>query len=256
LSDAFPNTSADIVPLHARMTDAAYDAERAQLRETYGENRTDAGAKFEQALAALFHRSGWTQQELADKEGKSQQWIAVRLRFGRFLDFTTTVVNTESIPNNFTEGRFRSFWERTEGDERIRFREVIKLMQDATVAAPRRPGIGKSIKERYADGKWHNSAVIVSKIEGDEAHVRETLERMCRNQTYGVNAERKKVGTEIHYRLFKMDKTISSNELVEKLAPIIEGLEEQGTKTQVTMSVMAVAVLAAKLRKLLDEWTG
>jgi hypothetical protein len=34
------------------------------------------------------------------------------LRFGRFLAFTTNVVNSESLPNNLTERRFRSFWER------------------------------------------------------------------------------------------------------------------------------------------------
>jgi hypothetical protein len=36
------------------------------------------------------------------------------------------------LPKNLTERRFRSFWERTEkdnGNERARFREVIKLMQ-------------------------------------------------------------------------------------------------------------------------------
>lgn len=32
-------------------------------------------------------------------------------RFGRFLNFLTMVRNPESIPNNLTERRFRSFWE-------------------------------------------------------------------------------------------------------------------------------------------------
>jgi hypothetical protein len=39
----------------------------------------------------LFYRSGWTQEELAKKEGKSPQWVAQRIRFGRFLNFSTAV---------------------------------------------------------------------------------------------------------------------------------------------------------------------
>ena len=39
--------------------------------------RAEAGARFEQALATLFFRSGWTQEKLAEKEGKSQHWISL-----------------------------------------------------------------------------------------------------------------------------------------------------------------------------------
>ena len=34
--------------------------------------------------------------------------------FGRFLDFSTTVLNSELLPANLTERRFRSYWERTD----------------------------------------------------------------------------------------------------------------------------------------------
>src|SRR5262245_56778888 len=78
-----------------RMTEAEYDAERAKLRELYGESSAEASAKRDQAMALLFRRSGWTQEQLARKEGKTQQWIAYRLRFGRFLHFTTMVVKSD-----------------------------------------------------------------------------------------------------------------------------------------------------------------
>lgn len=48
-------------------------------------------------------RSGWTQDQLAAKEKRSQDWVALKIRFGRFLSFTTTVVNAETLPNNLTE---------------------------------------------------------------------------------------------------------------------------------------------------------
>lgn len=237
-----------------RMSEAVYDIARAELRETYGDTRQEAGARFEQELARLFYRSGWTQDELAKKEGKSQQWIVTKLRFGRFLNFTTTVVNTESILKNITEGRFRSYWERTESgpNERARFGEVIKLMQ-----APKRPAIGEAIKESFADGKWHGVATIAKGIDAEEDHVRETLDRITRKNTtyFGCKAEKKHVGTDVAYRIFKIDRTISSAEIAEKLAPILSGLEAQGKKTLATMSPGKVSILAHELRKLLKEWT-
>jgi hypothetical protein len=66
-------------------------------------------------LAALFHRSNWTQEQLAKKEGKAQSWIARRLLFGRFLSFMPTGINAENVPTNLTERRFRSYWERAPG---------------------------------------------------------------------------------------------------------------------------------------------
>lgn len=248
----------NIVPLHNRMTEAEYDAARARLRELYGESSVEAAAKRDQAMARLFARSNWTQEELAEKEGKSRQWIVVRLRFGRFLNFATDVAKAESIPNNLTEGRFRGFWEQTNGDEGkedLRFRRVIKLLQGAQVMAPRRAPIGNKIRERFADGKWHSIEVIAEKIEADADHVRETLDGISKNQTYNCKAEKKRSGKSFAYRVFKMDRAISSAELSEKLTPIIEALREQGRQNEAYMSPATVLVLANKLHKLLDEWT-
>jgi hypothetical protein len=61
----------NVTPIAGRMKESAYDQERARLRGLYGDSRKEAGARFEQALAKLFHVSGWTLEELARKEGKS-----------------------------------------------------------------------------------------------------------------------------------------------------------------------------------------
>lgn len=79
-------------------------------------------------MRVLYHRSGWTQDELAKVEGCSRQKITQQVLFGRFLAFATTGSN----PRNLTERRFRSYWEATEknpnervGSPRARGRQVL-----------------------------------------------------------------------------------------------------------------------------------
>jgi hypothetical protein len=92
----------------------------------------EANAKREQALAVLFYRSGWTQEELAKKEGKSVSWMSYRLVFGRFLNFSTNVEKQKTLPKNLTEGRFRSYWQQTDksANERGRFIQTLDLMKN------------------------------------------------------------------------------------------------------------------------------
>lgn len=253
------NAPSNVVNI-GRMTVADYERERAALRETYGENSTEAAAKRDQALAKLFYRSGWTQEELADKESKSPQWISYRVRFGRFLQFSTTVEKFETLPSNLTERRFRSYWERTEkseGNERARFLSVARLMQEDTVLRQKnRPKIGPMIVEQFGDGKWHSLASIAGAIEAPEEHIVETLRTMeALRGTYGARCERKKVGTSSSYRIFRQTRMISSAELKTKLTPLVEGLKAEGRKNMATMSTATVAHLAGSLQLLLDEWT-
>jgi hypothetical protein len=128
------------------MSEQDYDAERARLHELYGQSSAEAAAKRDQALALLFYRSGWTQEELAKKEDKSQSQIQRQLLFGRFLNFTPKGVNLESAPAKVTERAFRKIWEQTdksELNERIRFDSVIELMREqSAIRQPQRKKIG------------------------------------------------------------------------------------------------------------------
>jgi len=117
-----------------------------------------------------------------------------------------------------------------------------------------RPKIGAAIVERFGDGKWHLQATIAKALDTTEDHVATTLETMRKMQTYGARSERKRVGMSCSYRIFRKENMISSNELVEKLGPIIKGLKAEGKKNAATMSPGTVAHLAAQLQKLLDEW--
>jgi hypothetical protein len=85
--------------------------------------RRDRGARWDQSLAKLFTRSGWTQEELAKAERVNQKTISRLLLFGRFLNFRPDGLNAEIPTFSLTEGRFRSYWRRTdkgETNERIR----------------------------------------------------------------------------------------------------------------------------------------
>ena len=79
---------------------------------------------------------------------------------------------------------------------------------------------------------------------------------MCYRPQHGAKAERKKVGNQIHYRIFKQDKKVSVEELTTKLRPIVEGLKAEGKKNMATMVPAEVAMLAARLERLLNEWAG
>ena len=133
--------------------------------------------------------------------------------------------------------------------------EAPDLAPLSQLAVRQQPSIGKALREQFADGKWHRLSKIAHKINRDEDRVRRALNRMLRNQTHGCKAEKKKVGQHFEYRLFRLDKTVSSSELTEKLTPILKGLEAEGAKNMATMSPGTVAYLAGRLRRLLEEWT-
>jgi hypothetical protein len=253
LSDALPSTvEAEVIPIRTRMTELEYDAERAKLAP----DKAAAGIRWEHGLASLFYRSGWTQDELAKKEGKGKSWISQRLIFGRFLAFAANSTTVEK----FTERRFRSYWERTaehgSSNERIRFKAVLDLMaaEEPMRVAHIPKGYPKRIVEKFADSKWHSLSVIAKHLDAPEEEVERSLATMVKDGRGNAKTETKKVGTVKHYKFYRNERMISSHELTDKLSPILDGLEAEGKKSMATMSPTAVAILAHKLRQLLKDW--
>jgi hypothetical protein len=84
------------------------------------------------SFTELFSCSGLTQEELAEKEGRSQAWVTFRLRFGRFLHFATMMgVRNDPLLANLTERRFRALWAQTDKNvrrEELRFYQIIELL--------------------------------------------------------------------------------------------------------------------------------
>src|SRR6516225_5982732 len=117
-----------------------------------------------------------------------------------------------------------------------------------------RLALGKQIKAQFSDGKWHPFETIVTKTGGRAKKVWGTLDHMWRYGTHKTKCERKKVGTEYHFRLSPKDKQISVHELIEKLTPILKELEVQGRANAATMSPPTVRIMTAKIQKLLEGW--
>ena len=115
-------------PLRSVMDEAEYQRERSRIDVTYGgpdDDLDDLIAKRDQAFADLFYRSGWSQSQLAEHEGRSISWVSCRLRFGRFLAYSTNC-RIDDL-RRLTEGRFRSLWELTDKDntDAARFEAVV-----------------------------------------------------------------------------------------------------------------------------------
>jgi hypothetical protein len=117
-----------------------------------------------------------------------------------------------------------------------------------------RLNLGKQIKAQFCDGQWHSFKKIVGTTEAPTKNVWSTLDLMWRWGTYKTTCERKKVGTEYHFRLSPKAKQISIPELIEKLTPILKELEVQGRANAATMSPPTVRIMTAKIQKLLEEW--
>jgi hypothetical protein len=118
----------------------------------------------------------------------------------------------------------------------------------------KRKRLGEPIKAQFGDGKWHSFKAIAAATRAPAEDVWQTLDRMFRWGTYKTKCERKKVGTEYHFRLSARDKQISVHELIEKLTPILKELEVQGRANAATMSPPTVRIMTAKIQKLLEGW--
>lgn len=249
-----------------RMSEAEYERERQRLRDLYGDNSKEAAAKRDQAMAILFDASRWTLDELAKKEAKSERWIYYRVQFGQFLNFCTTVQNIANVPADLTEWKFRKHWERTDKNpnDRARFMAVHRLIEaeaavgsEVRVRHPSRPRIGQPLVDQFADGSWHALETIAKFLDADEDHVTSTLNNMAGGGTYGVEkVESRPYKTSHQYRIFRASRAVCAAEIHTKLDPLITGLEAEGKKNMATMSPGTVAMLAARIRRLVNEWTG
>jgi hypothetical protein len=250
-----------------RMTEAEYERERAKIAAT----KQQAGVRWEQELARLFARSGWSTKELAAREGRGVRYIQTLLKFGQFLGFmelrgTTRNEHLASIACS----RFDHYWRRLSNGkadrlglhDRERFREIARLMTEESGERvgkyQRKPPISreapKAIIKKLGDAQWHKPDTIAKVAGIQPEEVAGAMDSIRKYAVHGAKVEHRKVGKETHYRIFKQDKTVSTDELTEKLTPILEELEAEGKKNMATMVPAKVAMLTARIKQLLKEW--
>src|SRR5690349_24910271 len=109
------------------------------------------------------------------------------------------------------------------------FRDIARSKkQQAARKHPMSPTVGRGMVAKLRPGKWYSVKTVAEDTGITERDVHSVLHSMCWRPAHGAKAERKKVGNEIHYRIFKQDKSVSVGELTTKLRPIVEGLKAEG----------------------------
>jgi hypothetical protein len=76
--------------------------------------------------------------------------------------------------------------------------------------SPMSPKVGRDIVAKLRPGKWYSAKSVAENAGITERDVHSVLRAMCWRPAHGAKAERKKVGTQIHYRIFKQDKKVSA----------------------------------------------
>lgn len=252
--------NSNVVPFRGDniMTPEQYDAERAKIDEVYGGSGAEAAAMRDRALATLYAKSGWTQERLAEREGKQQPWVAKRLCFGRFLN---SIPSGNTVQATLTERRFRGFWERTEGEvEGERFREVTRLMDEEPV--PSEPIFPFMCRE-YGDGKEYKLQEVADRlgvpVDYVEAKAKVNNSRRASGKlVFKKRGSKRRGDYHTTFHLYAKKKTLKAIEPVElrtKLVPLIKALIEEGRKSEASISPAIVLGRANELMHIVEDWT-
>jgi hypothetical protein len=129
-----------------------------------------------------------------------------------------------------------------------------KMEHDVTIKKRKLPAnTSLTMIKRFNGNRWRSAREIAELCRVAVGDVPRLI-HLVQCHKHRAKVETKKVGKEIHYRIFKKDKTVSVEELTTKLRPIVEGLKAEGKKNMATMVPAEVAMLASRLERLLNEW--
>jgi hypothetical protein len=112
------------------MTDEEFDARVQAIEQGHAQRCKAADAWRDQEFARLFNECEWIQDKIASKIGRTQQWVSLRLIFGRFLSFIAPR-NSEGIrTDRISERAFRKLYSGTRGGKRERFASLLSELKE------------------------------------------------------------------------------------------------------------------------------
>jgi hypothetical protein len=234
------------------MTDKEFDIKLIHIEEQYQAGKVENEGRRDQDLAHLFQESGWTQERIAKRVGKSQQWVDKQLRFARFLAYYTCS-NSQLASEKLTEGSFRRCWGRSRGkSEEERFKQVARLLSGDVPPGYKnlinKPGIRKAIIEKCADGVKRSVAEIAAVLADDlptvtRLQVSTAMAKLQKKPPKGIAVEAQHLGRVHRYRL--VSKEISTAQSVDpqeagavvaEVLPIFKEIQKELKKSVVTLS--------------------
>lgn len=232
-----------------QMNDHDFEMQHKRIDATYPKGGSLKALR-EQALAKLFDESGWTVEQLAEREGVSRARASQMVLFGRFLAFSTQG-GGGALPTNLPEKKFRGYWTATDqkAKDQHRYRAVLEMIEaDAGLPAD----LKDRIVEEYADGEWYLAGDIAEEFEVEERHVLAIFASLKNSKNY--HCERRKNGGRPDLRIVRGEgRKVELTILQKELGPIIKALEAEGKKNMATASPGTVAALTHDLKKALDK---
>lgn len=253
-----------------KWSEAKYDAQRQHIQDEYVTTVHNAIAKRDQLLSQLFCECGWTQQEIADKEGRNRDWVSKRLRFGRFCDHLYSM-EYRKLPVNLNERRFRELWSQHGGNvpagspaENKKFQAIIDSddwqLQFASAVPFDTNGL---IKERCVDNKWRSKGEIAVEIgvpDGRDDCVANAVGRIRKQFSGGLMVMDKTFSNGIVKHKFKLIKnregqTIRAAQVVSELFPIVEDIFACLTQNQPIDAVDRMKGHLHRLKTLIAKYS-
>ncbi len=251
----------------AMMSETRFDQCLQQIEKEYARRREHADAYRDQEMARLFEKSGWTQERIAERMGKTKGWVCLRLTLGRFLAFTTGK-QTEFPVENLTERRFRGCWALTDKktSERERFAQTARLLAEARDSDPghphtvNKPGIKKALAEICKDdGGWHNVKQLAELTEKyvpgvSTAQIGKAIQDLQKKPPKGFAVEARHIGRFHNYRMVpRAEVGADASELIAQVRPVLKEIQTELRKSMAAMSTTFLMERVAYIEKVLSH---
>lgn len=238
--------------IETKLTIEQFDAHVTHIKDQLKAKQEKVDGYGDQSFAALFRKSGWTQQEIADKVGFDQSRVSRLLCFGKFMSYA--LGHKVSIPPNLTEKAFRKHWAETPSDKKedTRFSLIIKSMIEGDVIESELETMKAKIVKAAAN-EFLTKSQIMEKVGCTEKQFSSTLALLGRQSKYIVLRNRKGTAN-AKYKFRKAGKRIDADMLLEKLEACLIDIENQSKVTSMAEYAPAVIGMAAqRIRQILEQ---